>query len=125
MKNEGWHIELLKVLRKIGLRESLDAVVMGFNASHHALQPPVLADAFRDLGAGSVVAVERERYVPVKLRPICHKLGSQVVEDRDGRASGVLVGLHHQRWHRADQDGHGDTFCAMPPDVTRNFSTAG
>src|SRR5882724_11595647 len=125
MKNERWHIELLKVLSKIRLRESLDAVVVGFNASHHALQPPALPDAFRNPGAGPVVAVERERNVFVKLRPIRHNLGSEPVEDRNRRAAGILFRLQHQWWHCADQHGHSDTFCAMPPDVTGNFSATG
>src|SRR5437762_1468426 len=36
---------------------------MGLHSSQHSLQPPVLPDAFRNLGAGPVVAVERERNV--------------------------------------------------------------
>ena len=28
MKDEGWHVELLQILGEVGLRESLDAVVM-------------------------------------------------------------------------------------------------
>src|SRR5213080_3947533 len=125
MKDEGWHIELLKVVGKIRLRESLDAVVVGLHSSHHALQPPVLPDAFRNLGAWPIVAVERERYVPIKLRPIRHKLSSQVVEDRDRQANRILVRLHHERRHRADEHGHGHAFCTMPPDVASDFSATG
>src|SRR2546423_13766308 len=84
VKDEGRHIELLQVLSEISLRESLDAVVMGFNATHHSLQPPALPDAFRNLGAGPVVAVERERNVLVKLRPIFSEFGSEAIEDREG-----------------------------------------
>jgi hypothetical protein len=42
----------------------------------------VFADAFGNLGARPVVAVERERNVLVKLRPILRKFGSQAVENR-------------------------------------------
>src|SRR5437667_144432 len=49
---------------------------MGLHSSQHSLQPPVLSDAFRNLGAGPVVAVERERNVLVKLRPIFSDFGS-------------------------------------------------
>src|SRR5438270_10870060 len=86
VKDDGWHIELLEVFSEIRLRKSLDAVVMGFCASHHALQPPMLTDPFRNLGAGPVVAVERKRDVLVKLRPICQQLCSESVEHRDRQA---------------------------------------
>ena len=60
MKNESWHVELLEVFGEVRFREGLDAVVVGLHSSQHTLQPPLLADAFRNLGAGPVVAVERE-----------------------------------------------------------------
>ena len=99
MKDESWNIELLKVLGEIRLRECFDAVVARLHASHHSLKPPLLPDAFGNLGAGAVVAVEREGNVPVKLRTILQIRGSKTVEDRNGRASGIFVRLQHQRWH--------------------------
>src|ERR1700674_4923528 len=125
MKDESWYIELLKVLSKIRLGKGLDAVIARFHPSHHPLQPPVLPDAFGNLGARPVVSVEREGNVPIKLRPIFRILGSQVVEHRDGRASRILVRLHHQRRHRADEHGHADALLAVPPNVTGNLSAAG
>src|SRR5208283_2646917 len=95
MHDEGRHIDLLEVFSEVRLRESLDAVVVGLHSSQHALQPPVFPNAFRNLGAGPVVAVEGEGNVPVKLRPICRKLGSEVIEDRDGQATGILFRLQH------------------------------
>src|SRR5437870_6078841 len=89
VKDEGRQIELLEVFSEIRLRKSLDAIVMGLCASHHALQPPALADPFRNLGAWPVVAVERKRKVLVKLRPICHKLSSQIVEHREGQTTRI------------------------------------
>src|ERR1700686_2534157 len=124
MKDRSWHVELLEVLRKSRLREGLDAVIARFHPSHHPLQPPVLPDAFGNLCAGPVVSVERQRYVPIKLRPIFRILGSQVVEHRNGRTSGILVRIHHQRRHRADKHGHADTFRAVPSNVSSNFSAA-
>src|SRR4029077_4018609 len=67
MKNESWHVELLEVLSKIRLREGLDAVIARFHPSHHPLPPPVLPDAFGNLGARPVVSVEREGNVLIKL----------------------------------------------------------
>ena len=98
---------------------------MGLCASHHALQPPMLTDPFRNLGAGSVVAVERKRDVLVKLRPICQQLCSESIEHRDRQAARILFRLDHQWGHGADQHGHGNAFCAMPANVTGNFSAAG
>src|SRR5713101_5871319 len=37
MKDQGWDIELLKVLSEIRFGESLDAVIAGLHSSHHAL----------------------------------------------------------------------------------------
>src|SRR4030081_1179808 len=125
MKNEGWHIELLQIFCEVSLREGLDAIVMRLNAAHHSLEPPVFANAFRDLGAWPVVSVERKRNVLVELSSIVRNLGLQVVEDRDRQAAGILVRLHHQGCHCAYQHGHGYTFHAMPADITGNFSAAG
>ena len=95
MKDKGWHIELFEVLSEIRLRESLYAVVVRLHSSLHALQPPARSDAFRNLCAWAVVAVERECNVPVKIRPICQELGSEAVEHRDGLAGRILVRLQH------------------------------
>src|SRR5229473_2373994 len=115
MKDESWHVELLEILRKVRLGEGLDAIIARFHPSHHPLQPPVLPDAFGNLGTGPVVSVEREGNVFIKLGPIFRILGSQVVEDRDGRTSGILVRLHHQRWYRADKHSQADALRAVPP----------
>src|ERR1700674_4573705 len=115
MKDESWYIELLKVLSKVRLGKGLDAVIARFHPSHHPLQPPVLPDAFGNLGTGPVVSVEREGNVLIKLGPRLHILSSEVIEHRDRRARRLLVRLHHQRRHRSDADGHPDWIRAMPP----------
>jgi len=78
MKDEGWHVELFQVFCEVRLRESLDAIVMGLNASHHALQPPVLPNALRNLGAGPVVSVERKCNVLVEMRLRKEKLEREI-----------------------------------------------
>ena len=45
------HVDRLEVLGEVGLREGLDAVVVGLGAAHHALPPPVPDDAFGDASA--------------------------------------------------------------------------
>src|SRR5271167_41429 len=125
MKDQGWHIELLKVLGKVRLRESLDAIVARLHSPQHPLEPPLLTNTFRNLGARPVVTVERKGNVPVKLRPILRILGSQVIENLDRCASRIFVCLQHQRWNGADEHSPADTFCAVATDVTGNFSTAG
>ena len=73
----------------------------------------------KNLGAGPVVSVERKRDVLVELSPIVRKSGLQVIEDRNGQPARI------QGRHRTDQHRHGDTFRAMPANVTGNFSAAG
>src|ERR1700730_18051552 len=117
MKNEGRHVKLFEIFREVRLGEGLDAVIARFHPSHHSLQPPVLPDAFGNLGAWPVVSVEREGNFLIKLGPIFRILGSQVVEHLNRRASRILVRLYHQRGYRADYYGHGDTLRTVPPDV--------
>ena len=38
---ECGHIDLFKIFREVGLGEGLDAVVLGLDATHHPLPPPV------------------------------------------------------------------------------------
>src|SRR5580698_7711951 len=125
MKNEGRHVELLEVLSEVRFGESLDAVVAGLYSSHHALEPPLLPDAFRYLCARPVVAVERKSDVLVKLWPILYIRGSQAVEHLDGGTRGILVGLHHERRHGADEHGHGNTLGTVTANITRHLPTAG
>ncbi len=119
-KNESWNIELFEVFREVRLGKGLDTVVVRL----HSLQPPVLSDAFRYLGARPIVAVKRKGDVLVKLRSIFRQLGAEAVEDRHGRAPWILVRLHHQRRYRADEHGHGDALRTAPPEVPGNFSAA-
>src|SRR5260370_31353681 len=53
-------VDFFQVLGEVGFRESLDAVIVGFDTPQHSLQPPVLADTLRTLCARAVSAVKRE-----------------------------------------------------------------
>src|SRR5713101_5047952 len=81
MHHQNRYVDLLQVFSEVGLREGLDAVVMGLDPSRHALQPPILADAFRNFGARAVVSVKRKGEILVELRSICGDSGSAAVED--------------------------------------------
>ena len=83
-------VYLLEILGGIGLREDFDAVIVGFYASHHALQPPVLANSFGNLRARPIVSVERHGDVNVELRPVGCKRRPESVEDFDGAPRGFF-----------------------------------
>jgi hypothetical protein len=53
------------------------------------LQPEGLAHAFGDLGARSVVAVERHTEVPPKLRAIGLNYGAQLIERFDRQSAWI------------------------------------
>src|SRR5438132_12916882 len=46
MHDQHRNVDLLQVLREVGLRKGLDAVVMRLYTSEHSLQPPTLAAPF-------------------------------------------------------------------------------
>src|SRR5262249_2518157 len=98
------------IFGEVRFGKSLDAIVASFHSAQHPLEPPLLPDAFRYLGAGPVVAVEREGKVFVKLRPIPHVLSSQIVEYLNRRAHWIFGRLYHQRWYSADEHSFGDAF---------------
>ena len=54
-----WNVKSLEILGEVRLGESLDAIVGGLDAAHHALPPPIVDDALRDLCARPVEAIER------------------------------------------------------------------
>ena len=82
MHNKRRHREFLQVRREISLRKSDDAIVMRFDAAHHALAPPILNDTFGFLGTRTVVTVKRPgRKVYIELRPGIRDLSLKTVED--------------------------------------------
>src|ERR1039457_3480656 len=102
MHHQHGDVDLLQVYGEVGLRERLNAVVMGLDASHHALQPPALTDALRNLCARAVVSVKGKRDVLVELRAVGRQCCPKAVEDRDGQTARILFGFQHERWHGAD-----------------------
>ena len=82
-------------------------------------------DAFGDLGAGAVVAVEGQGEVLVELRAVGDEAGAKTVEDGHREAFGVLVGLQHERRDGADEDGLGDAAGAVAAEVAGDFAAAG
>src|SRR6266566_648543 len=82
MHHQDGDVDLLQVFREVGLRECLNTVVMSLDASHHALQPPVLTDTLRNFRARTIVSVKRESEVLIELGPISHERLPEAVEDR-------------------------------------------
>ena len=64
VQNERRDVDFLEILSKIGLRERLEAVVMGLDSTHHSLQPPALADSLGNLCARTIEAVEGQQITP-------------------------------------------------------------
>ncbi len=52
VRDEHRDVDLLQVFGEVGLRESLDAIVVGFRAAHHALAPPIVDDGLGHFRAG-------------------------------------------------------------------------
>ena len=120
-------VDLLQILGVVGLREDLDAIVMGLGSAHHALAPPVVDDPLGNLGAGPIEAIERAH---------------REHRDRTGRGSpcaarkpsntsigvppGLLRRFHHDRRDGADHRGLGDAAAAaIPRDIADDFAAAG
>ena len=125
MKNECRHVESFEVFGEIRLRKCLDAEVRRREARHHALQPKRLAHAFRDLGARTVVAVERHRQILEELRAVGLHAGANLVEGLDRRTARVGWSLQHQWRDGADQHGFGNALRAEATDIASDFTAAG
>ncbi len=81
VQNECRHGDCLQVLGLVGLGESLDAIIMGLGAAHHALTPPVLDDPFVHGHAITVEAIERTGWhIPEELRAVCGQSGTEAVK---------------------------------------------
>nr|GEU28259.1 hypothetical protein [Tanacetum cinerariifolium] len=119
------HVDFFQVGREVGFRELLDAVVRVLDAALHALGPERVAHAFGYIGAGTVVAVERQRQVLEKLRAVGQHALADAVEHGQRQAVRVGVGLDHLRRHRRDQRGLLDAAGAVAGDVARHFAAAG
>src|SRR3712207_5964229 len=90
-------VDLLQVFGIVDLRELPHAIVLALDAAHHALEPEGLTQAFVDLRAVAVEAVERNREILEELRAVARRVLADAVEDLHGRTLGISLGLQHQR----------------------------
>src|SRR5260370_33070414 len=109
MENQCRNINLLEIVPEVGLREGLDAVVVSFDSAHHSLQPPMLPNAFRNLRAWTVIAIERKGHVLVELRPVCRDPGADAVEHFHRRAARIRSRFQHDGRDSAYKDSFRDT----------------
>src|SRR5260370_19433064 len=102
MHHQYRDVDLLQDFGEVSFRERLNAIIMRFDASQHALQPPVVANAFRNLRGCAGVPVKRQSDVLVELRPVGHESCPKAIEHREGQAVRILLRLQHERRHGAD-----------------------
>ncbi len=69
--------------------------------------------------------VERHGEILEELRAVGPHAGTDLVERLHRQAAGIGGRLQHQRRYRADEDGLGDTFGAVAPDVARDLTATG
>ena len=101
---------------------------MGLGAAHHALPPPILDHAGRDLRALAVEAVEGAGgHVEEELGAVVRGGLAEAVEHLDGQAFRVGRGLQHQRRHGGNQHRLGDAAggLAMLGHIARDLAAAG
>src|SRR5438128_1369044 len=122
MQNESWNVEPGEIRGEIGFRERFDAEIRSGEPGHHALQPEGLPHSLRDCRARPVVAVEGQAEVLPELRTVGLNGGPELIECFDRGPDRIALGLQHQGWNGADQDGLRDPFGSMPTDVTGDLS---
>src|SRR6516225_876180 len=81
VKNECRHINLLKIARVVHFRKLLDAVILTLDRSHHALRPKRIDHTLRRFCCCPIVAIERHREVPVKLRAVVKDVRANLIEN--------------------------------------------
>src|SRR5664280_2448645 len=57
--DQGWHVELLEILREVRLGKRLDAIELVLETALHGPKPKGIPDALADLRARSVGTEER------------------------------------------------------------------
>src|SRR5712692_5310681 len=103
LQDERRYVELLQVLGLICFRERLDAVVRTLDGDLHSLEPERVPNALRNLGVRLVVAVERHAQILEELGAVRDDAGPNLVKDRDGQTSGIVLRLRHEEGHLGDQ----------------------
>src|SRR5260370_1675699 len=109
MENQCRNINLLEIVTEVGLRERFDAVIVSFDSAGHSLQPEMLPNAFRDLRAWTVVAIERKGKVLVELRLVRRDPGADAVERFHRQAPRIRSRFHPDALYSADQSSFCDT----------------
>jgi len=61
-------VDLFQIFREIGFGKGLDAIERGFQSDLHALEPELIAQSLRELGAGAVAAIERQAQILIELK---------------------------------------------------------
>src|SRR3546814_19549361 len=80
MHDERRHLDFLQIVREVGFRKGLHAVVMRLCTADHALTPPVLDQTLADLCTVALEAVEGPgRDIEVELRT---KIGEASCRER-------------------------------------------
>lgn len=115
----------LEILGEVGIGEGPDALERTSDPHLHAHQPKCIADALRHLGAGPVRPVEGSGQVLVELGAIGSDAGADGVEGIDREALGIGVGLEHQGWDRAKENGLGHPRRAVAAQVPSDLAAAG
>src|SRR4029077_205895 len=126
MHHQHRYRNLLEVGHEVRLREGHDAVVVGFDASHHSLAPPILNHSLRDFRTGAVEAIKGpRRQIKIELRAVVRDLRLKTVEYFLGQTSWISCSLDHDWRHRANQYGLGNSTRAVTRDVASHLATSG
>ncbi len=114
-----------EIIVELGFGQHPDALILGLDAAHHALPPPVFADPLGYRRARTIETVERNRDVLVKLRAMVRRAVADAVDHFLWNTVGILFRLHEQRRNRADEDRLCHAPLAMPGDIARHLAAAG
>lgn len=124
-QDQNRNVHLLQVFSVI-LLPRLGAIMHSFEAAHHALLEPAVNQSLALLCALAIEPKEGTTWnVDEELCSILNHGLSEAVEDWRRNTFGVVLGLHHLRWIRADEHSFRNTASTMAPDVARNLSAAG
>src|SRR6266850_3147899 len=124
MHHQRWYFDLLEILGEISFRECFDTVVLRLDPAHHALPPPVIPYTLRDLCSRPVVTIEGKCKVLVILGSVLTCAFTNLVENFDRKSAGILVGLDHDWWDRANQHCLRDSSFAVSSHIARHLSAA-
>src|ERR1022692_2824057 len=123
--NQGWHVELLEVLREVRLGKRPDAVELVLETALHGPKPECVPNALADLRARSVGAEERRGEILEELRAVGGDAGADGIKLLERQAGRIGMHLEDQWRHRAHQYNPGDAFGAVASDIAGDFPSAG